>query len=117
MGNQLPQQVRIVEVGPRDGLQNEARAVPVETRVTFVEALADAGLSTIEAGSFVAPRWVPQMAGTAEILARLRRRLGVSYPVLVPNMRGFEAATEAGVDEVAVFGAADGRWCVDTRVA
>ncbi len=106
MANQLSQQVRIVEVGPRDGLQNETRAVSVETRVAFVEALADAGLSAIEAGSFVSPRWVPQMAGTAEVLARLRRRPGVSYPVLVPNMRGFEAAAEAGVDEIAVFGAA-----------
>lgn len=106
MADQLPPQVRIVEVGPRDGLQNESRAVPVETRVAFIEALADAGLSAIEAGSFVSPRWVPQMAGTAEVLARLRRRPGVSYPVLVPNLQGFEAAAKAGVDEIAVFGAA-----------
>ncbi len=102
----IPESVRVVEVGPRDGLQNEATAVPVETRVAFIEALADAGLSAIEAGSFVSPRWVPQMAGTAEVLARLRRRPGVSYPVLVPNMQGLEAAAAAGVDEIAVFGAA-----------
>ena len=102
----IPKSVRVVKVGPRDGLQNEARAVPVETRVAFVEALADAGLTTVEAGSFVSPRWVPQMAGTAEILARLRRRPGVSHTVLVPNMQGFEAAATAGVDEIAVFGAA-----------
>lgn len=98
--------MRVVEVGPRDGLQNEARAVPVETRVAFIEALADAGLTTVEAGSFVSPRWVPQMAGTAEVPAWLRRRPGVSHPVLVPNMQGFEAAAAAGVDEIAVFGAA-----------
>lgn len=102
----IPESVRVVEVGPRDGLQNEARAVPVETRVAFIEALADAGLSAIEAGSFVSPRWVPQMAGTAEVLSRLRRQPGVSYPVLVPNMQGFEAAAATGVDEIAVFGAA-----------
>ncbi len=102
----IPKSVRVVEVGPRDGLQNEVQAVPVETRVAFVEALADAGLTTVEAGSFVSPRWVPQMAGTAEVLAQLRHRPGVSYPVLVPNMQGFEAAAAAGVDEIAVFGAA-----------
>jgi hydroxymethylglutaryl-CoA lyase len=102
----LPESVRIVEVGPRDGLQNEPQAVSVEVKVALIEALADAGLATIEAGSFVSPRWVPQMAGTAEVLARLRRRPGVSYPVLVPNMRGFEAAVAAGADEIAVFGAA-----------
>jgi len=102
----IPESVRVVEVGPRDGLQNEARSVPIEARVALVEALATAGLCMIEAGSFVSPRWVPQMAGTAEVLARLQRRPGVSYPVLVPNMQGFEAAATAGVDEIAVFGAA-----------
>ena len=102
----LPQNVRIVEVGPRDGLQNESRALDVATRVAFVEALADAGLSAIEAGSFVSPRWVPQMADTADVLRRLRTRDDVSYPVLVPNMRGFEEAVGAGAREVAVFAAA-----------
>jgi hydroxymethylglutaryl-CoA lyase len=80
----LPERVCIVEVGPRDGLQNEPQAVSVEVKAALIEALADAGLATIEAGSFVSPRWVPQMAETAEVLARLRRRPGVSYPVLVP---------------------------------
>ena len=107
----MPERVRIVEVGPRDGLQNEPQAVTVEVKVALIEALADAGLATIEAGSFVSPRWVPQMAGTAEVLAGLRRRPGVSYPVLVPNMQGFEAAVAAGADEIAVFGAASEGFC------
>ena len=102
----LPKQVRIVEVGPRDGLQNEAGLVSVEAKVALIEALADAGLKSIEAGSFVSPKWVPQMADTAAVLARLKRTPGVSYPVLVPNMQGFEAAAAAGVEEIAVFGAA-----------
>ena len=102
----IPDRVRIVEVGPRDGLQNEAHPVPVEARIAFIEALADAGLQTIEAGSFVSPRWVPQMAGTAEVLRGLRSRAGVSYPVLVPNMTGFDAAQAAGAREIAVFAAA-----------
>jgi len=102
----LPKRVRIVEVGPRDGLQNEAGLVPAEAKVALIEALADAGLKSIEAGSFVSPKWVPQMADTAAVLARLKRAPGVSYPVLVPNMQGFEAAAAAGVDEIAVFGAA-----------
>ena len=102
----IPDRVRIVEVGPRDGLQNEAHPVPVEARIAFIEALADAGLQTIEAGSFVSPRWVPQMAGTAEVLRGLRSRAGVCYPVLVPNMTGFDAAQAAGAREIAVFAAA-----------
>jgi hydroxymethylglutaryl-CoA lyase len=102
----LPKRVRIVEVGPRDGLQNEAGLVPVEAKVALIEALAEAGLKVIEAGSFVSPKWVPQMADTAAVLARLKRAPGVSYPVLVPNMQGFEAACAAGVEEIAVFGAA-----------
>ncbi|MCG7361432.1 hydroxymethylglutaryl-CoA lyase [Roseomonas sp. ACRSG] len=101
-----PGRVRIVEVGPRDGLQNEAVAVPVEAKVALIEALAGAGLRVIEAGSFVSPRWVPQMAATAEVLARLRPLPGVALPVLVPNLQGLEAALAAGVEEVAVFGAA-----------
>ncbi len=102
----IPDRVRIVEVGPRDGLQNEAVAVPVEARIAFIEALADAGLQTIEAGSFVSPKWVPQMAGTAEVLRGLNFRAGVTYPVLVPNMIGFDAARASGATEVAVFAAA-----------
>ncbi len=102
----IPDRVRIVEVGPRDGLQNEAVPVPVEARIAFIEALADAGLQTIEAGSFVSAKWVPHMAGTAEVLRGLRSRGGVAYPVLVPNMTGFDAARAAGATEIAVFGAA-----------
>lgn len=101
-----PQKVRLVEVGPRDGLQNESVAVPVDTRIAFIEALADAGLTAIECGSFVSPRAVPQMAGTAEVLAGMRRLPGVSYSVLVPNLQGLEAAMRSGVEEVAVFAAA-----------
>ena len=102
----IPGTVRIVEVGPRDGLQNETRTASIDARVSFIEALAAAGLQTIEAGSFVSPKWVPQMAGTAEVLRRLGARPGISYPVLVPNMIGLEAARAAGAAEIAVFGAA-----------
>ena len=98
--------IRIVEVGPRDGLQNEKAIVPLETKVELVERLADAGLPAVEAGAFVSPKWVPQMADSAEVLARVRRRPGTDYPVLVPNERGLEAALAAGVGEIAVFGAA-----------
>ncbi len=102
----LPSHVEIVEVGPRDGLQNEKREVSVETRVALIEMLADAGVRNVEAGSFVSPKWVPQMAGTDKVLAALRPRPGVRYPVLTPNMKGFEAALAAGAGEVAIFGAA-----------
>lgn len=102
----LPDQVKIVEVGPRDGLQNEHGIVPVAVKVELIERLADAGLTAIEAGSFVSPKWVPQMADTGEVLAKLKRRAGVRYPVLAPNMRGFEAARAAGAKEIAVFTAA-----------
>jgi hydroxymethylglutaryl-CoA lyase len=102
----FPAQVTIVEVGPRDGLQNESAVVPVATRVELIARLQAAGLTVIEAGSFVSPKWVPQMADTAEVLAKLVRRPGVRYPVLVPNMRGFEAAQAAGATEIAVFTAA-----------
>jgi hydroxymethylglutaryl-CoA lyase len=98
--------VRIVEVGPRDGLQNESGVVPVADKVALIEALAEAGLPVVESGSFVSPKWVPQMADTDQVLARLKRKPGVSYPVLVPNMKGLEAALAAGVTEIAVFGAA-----------
>jgi len=102
----LPKAVRMVEVGARDGLQNEAQTVPTVTKIALIEQLADAGLRTVEAGSFVSPKWMPQMADTAEVLAGLRRKPGVAYPVLVPNMKGFEAASAAGVEEIAIFGAA-----------
>lgn len=102
----IPVSVRIVEVGPRDGLQNEKQIVPTETKIEFIRRLAEAGLKTIEATAFVSPKWVPQMADHAELLRALPRREGISYPVLVPNMRGFEAAVEAGATEIAIFAAA-----------
>ncbi len=102
----LPSKVRIVEVGPRDGLQNEDAVVPASAKVAFVDALADAGLSVVEVTSFVSPRAVPQLADADEVLPRVRRRPGVRYPVLVPNMRGMERAERAGADAVAVFTAA-----------
>ncbi len=102
----LPSRVKLVEVGPRDGLQNESAVIPAEIKAALIERLADAGLAVIEAGSFVSPKWVPQMADTAEVLARLKPRDAVRYPVLVPNMKGFEAAKAAAVKEIAIFGAA-----------
>ena len=98
--------IRIVEVGPRDGLQNEATALTVAQRVDLITRLADCGLKTIEAGAFVSPKWVPQMADTAEVLAALPQFDDIALPVLVPNMRGMEAAIASGVKEVAVFTAA-----------
>lgn len=98
--------VRLVEVGARDGLQNEVRCLPVDTRVGLVERLADCGLRTIEAGAFVSPRWVPQMAGSDEVLCQVSPRAGVTYTVLVPNLQGLDMALAAGCREVAVFAAA-----------
>jgi hydroxymethylglutaryl-CoA lyase len=103
---QHPSRVKMVEVGPRDGLQNEKDAVPAEVKIALIDQLSAAGLPVIEAGAFVSPRWVPQMADSAEVLAGIARRPGVSYPVLVPNMKGFQAARRAGAQEIAVFGAA-----------
>jgi isopropylmalate/homocitrate/citramalate synthase len=97
---------RIVEVGPRDGLQNEAVPVPPAARIAFIEKLIAAGLTSIEAGSFVSPKWVPQMAGTAEVLQALKGYAGISFPVLVPNEKGLDAAFAAGAQEIAIFGAA-----------
>jgi hydroxymethylglutaryl-CoA lyase len=102
----MPDKVRIVEVGPRDGLQNEKQTVATESKVALIGMLADAGLKTIEATAFVSPKWVPQMADHAEVLRALPRREGVSYPVLVPNLKGFESALAAGATEIAVFAAA-----------
>jgi hydroxymethylglutaryl-CoA lyase len=102
----FPKSVRIVEVGPRDGLQNEAQTVPTETKIELIRRLAASGLKTIEATAFVSPKWVPQMADHAEVLRGLPQKEGVSYPVLVPNLRGFEEAVAAGATEVAVFAAA-----------
>ncbi|MBD8238724.1 hydroxymethylglutaryl-CoA lyase [Pseudomonas fluorescens] len=102
----LPSHVRLVEVGPRDGLQNEAQPISVADKVQLVDALGAAGLSYIEVGSFVSPKWVPQMAGSAEVFAQIQRKPGVTYGALTPNLRGFEDALAAGVKEVAVFAAA-----------
>jgi hydroxymethylglutaryl-CoA lyase len=102
----LPQSVRLVEVGPRDGLQNEAQPISVADKIRLVDDLTDAGLSYIEAGSFVSPKWVPQMAGSAEVFNGIQRKDGVTYAALAPNLRGFEDALTAGVREVAVFAAA-----------
>lgn len=98
--------VRIVEVGPRDGLQNEKQVIPTETKLELIERLANAGLREIEATAFVSPKWVPQMADHAELMRALVRRPGVSYPVLTPNLQGFESAVATGADHVAVFAAA-----------
>ena len=102
----LPHSVRLVEVGPRDGLQNEKQPISVADKVRLVDDLSAAGLSYIEVGSFVSPKWVPQMAGSAEVLAGIKRKPGITYAALTPNLKGFEAALEAKVEEVAVFAAA-----------
>jgi hydroxymethylglutaryl-CoA lyase len=101
-----PKRVKIVDVGPRDGLQNEPAEISTETKIELVERLADAGLRFIEAGAFVSPKWVPKMADSADVMARIERRPGVVYSVLTPNLKGFEGAVAVRADEVAVFGAA-----------
>lgn len=102
----MPTQVKIVEVGPRDGLQNERQLVDTAVKVELIRRLGEAGLRTIEATAFVSPKWVPQMADNADVMARIERHPGVSYPVLVPNEKGLESALASGAREVAVFGAA-----------
>ena len=102
----LPSKVRIVEVGPRDGLQNETTPVSTATKVELIRRLGAAGLKTIEVTAFVSPRWVPQMADSAKVFAAIEKLPDVCYPVLAPNMKGFEAALAAGAKEVAIFGAA-----------
>ena len=99
----LPTAVTVYEVGPRDGLQAEATIVPVAVKLELIDRLGDAGLTAIEATSFVAPSWVPQLADAEAVMAGLQRRPGVRYPVLTPNRRGFDRAVAAGADEVAVF--------------
>jgi hydroxymethylglutaryl-CoA lyase len=101
-----PAAVRIVEVGPRDGLQNEKAQVRTEDKIALIERLSATGLRTIEATSFVSPKWVPQLADAAEVFAGIKRRAGIAYPVLVPNEKGYERAREVGVEEIAVFTAA-----------
>jgi len=102
----FPARVRIVEVGPRDGLQNEAAIVPAATKIELVDRLSATGLQAVEATSFVSPKWVPQLADAAEVFAGITRRPGVRYPVLVPNLQGYERARAAGAEDVAVFTAA-----------
>ena len=102
----LPSRVKLVEVGPRDGLQNEKQAVPAAVKIELVHRLQDAGLTEIEVTSFVSPKWVPQMADNAEVMAGIERRAGVRYSVLTPNLQGFEAALKCHPDEIVVFAAA-----------
>src|SRR5215208_7035768 len=102
----LPGKVKLVDVGPRDGLQNEKQPVPAEVKIGLVHRLQDAGLKEIEVTSFVSPKWVPQMADNAEVMAGIERRPGVRYSVLTPNMKGLEAALASRPDEIVVFGAA-----------
>ncbi|TPX37871.1 hydroxymethylglutaryl-CoA lyase [Synchytrium endobioticum] len=101
-----PHFVKIVEVGPRDGLQNELTHIPVSTKIRLINALSDAGLPVIEAASFVSPKWIPQMASSEQVMQGISRHPGIMYPVLTPNMKGYEAAIKAGANQVAVFGAA-----------
>ncbi|MGV8897688.1 MAG: hydroxymethylglutaryl-CoA lyase [Burkholderiaceae bacterium] len=102
----LPKQVKIVEVGPRDGLQNEKETIPAGVKIELIDRLTQAGFVNIEAASFVSPKWVPQMATSAEVMAGITRKPGVVYSVLTPNMKGFEAALAAKADEVVIFGSA-----------
>ena len=102
----LPKQVRLVEVGPRDGLQNEKQPISVADKVRLVDDLSAAGLGYIEVGSFVSPKWVPQMAGSSEVFAQIQQLPGITYAALAPNLKGFDDALAAGVKEVAVFAAA-----------
>ena len=102
----LPTRVKLVDVGPRDGLQNEKQPVPAAVKIELVHRLQNAGLTEIEVTSFVSPKWVPQMADNAEVMAGMQRKPGVRYSVLTPNLQGFEAALKTGPDEIVVFGAA-----------
>ncbi len=105
-GTAMKEQVEIFEVGPRDGLQNETRLIPVAEKIALIDALSDVGFQHIEVASFVSPKWVPQMADSDAVLAGISRKPGLAYTALVPNMQGYEAAIAAGVDEVAIFASA-----------
>ncbi|HTF96828.1 MAG TPA: hydroxymethylglutaryl-CoA lyase [Cellvibrio sp.] len=102
----FPQHVRIIEVGPRDGLQNEKQAIATSAKIQLIENLVDAGLKYIEAGSFVNPKWVPQMADSGEVFSGITRKAGITYAALTPNLQGYERAIAAGANEVAIFAAA-----------
>lgn len=99
----FPKRVKIVEVSPRDGLQNEKEIIPTTIKIEFINRLSETGLSVIEATSFVSPKWVPQLADAAEVYAKINKKPNIQYPVLIPNMKGFDAALMAGVNEIAVF--------------
>lgn len=102
----LPKHVKIVEVGPRDGLQNEPTALPAVTKIELINRLSDTGLAVIETGSFVSPKWIPQMTDSDKVLSGIKQKAGITYPVLVPNLKGFENALAAGAKEIAIFAAA-----------
>ncbi|MCB0075597.1 MAG: hydroxymethylglutaryl-CoA lyase, partial [Caldilineaceae bacterium] len=102
----MTEKVTIFEVGPRDGLQNEKRLIPAEDKIRLVDLLSDCGFTKIEVTSFVSPKWVPQMADNAEVMAGITRKPGISYAVLTPNLKGYEAAKAAKADEVAIFASA-----------
>lgn len=106
MNPTLPTSVKIIEVGPRDGLQNESTIISTEVKIDLINRLSEAGFANIEAASFVSPKWVPQMAASSEVMAGIKRKAGVIYSALVPNMQGLEAALAAGVDEMVIFGSA-----------
>ena len=102
----LPKTVKIVEVGPRDGLQNESKTLAIDLKVEFINRLNETGLKTIEVGSFVSPKWVPQMADSADVFQRIHKKSTISYPILIPNLKGLEKAIEFGVEEIAILCAA-----------
>ena len=102
----IPQRVKLIDVGPRDGLQNEKSPVPAEVKIGLVHRLQEAGLQEIEVTSFVSPKWVPQMADNVEVMAGIERKAGVRYSVLTPNLQGYEAAVKTRPDEIVVFGSA-----------
>src|SRR5579872_4607181 len=102
----FPRKVKIVEVGPRDGLQNEAKFIPTPVKIEFINRLSDVGYTAIEVTSFVSPKWAPQMADHVEVFRSIKKNPSISYPVLVPNMQGFETALATGVKEIALFTAA-----------
>lgn len=110
-GSESPDFVKIVEVGPRDGLQNERLPVPTQIKVELIDRLSASGLSVVEATSFVSPAWVPQMADANAVMGAIHRRAGVSYPVLVPNLKGLDSALRARAEEVAIFSAASEAFC------
>src|SRR5438552_19120997 len=107
----FPQRVKMVEVGPRDGLQNEAKTIPTAVKIEFINRLSATGLSVIEATSFVSPKWIPQLADHKEVFQRITKKKNITYPVLVPNLVGFNHALEVGVKEIAVFTTSSELFC------